>query len=84
MILASPVKRCRPVNKDHLLPYEKIEQFILGLGDNTFTESEISQALDIDKKLVRKCLYRLEHLTVIHEVARVRSGRGRPARLWKR
>lgn len=85
MIIVSPAKRCRPVSEDHVPLYERIERFILDhLSEQTFTEAEISQAVDIDKRLVRKCLYRLEHLDVIKEAGRVTSGRGRPARLWTR
>lgn len=85
MIIASPVKQYRPIKDEHVEPYKKIERLIMeSFSDRSFTESELSQAVDVDKEIVRKCIYRLNKLGALKEVDRVSKGRGRPARLWSR
>jgi predicted ArsR family transcriptional regulator len=85
MLIVNPIKQCRPINSEHREPYEKIERTILGVYDGkSFTESDLAHASNVDKLIVRKCLYRLHHLGALREVARVSKGKGRPSRLWTR
>jgi len=84
-VLVNSFNEARPVSATHRQPYQTVESYLLDRELNVFTELDIEKGTNLDRKVIRSCLHRLEFLNVIKKIGYQKTGeRGRPARIWVR
>ena len=83
--LVNSLNEARPVAEKHRREYYQIEQAIYN-WPQSFTEFDLERVVAFDRKTIRSCLHRLEHLNTIKKTGEYKKtgARGRPARIWSR
>jgi len=83
--IVNSYNEARPVSAAHRQMYYEIEESLYRLN-RPFTEFDLEQNTGIDRKVIRSCLHRLEHLQAIRKTGEYKKSgnRGRPARVWSR